>query len=374
MHIAVVGLGPAGAVLAHRAVHRGWTVDGYDPACADDGAELPHWRSTYGVRLADLPGWAREAMSFTEVSPDLSVHTPHHRTLDNWDYAMIDRDRTRHTLARGISLHRTRVDDLSPVPLGADVVVDCRGVVDRPGVIRQVAYGVVVPRDAAASAGVGGPEFMDWRPSPDAVPGPPSFLYVQPVDGGLLLEETVLATREPTRGLLGVLEARLHARFPHTDLRSVATDTETVHFPVDRRRRGWYAGVSDGVAVFGATGGLTHPATGYSVAAAAASADRMLDLLEHGPLPRAERLSAAAAFHLRRFGAELIVQADQGVLVRFFDAFFSLPRGLQSGYLAGQGGGRVALTMVSLAVFPSRVLPFLRSIPAALRSMRGATR
>lgn len=392
MHIAIIGLGPAGAVLAHRALSRGWTVDGYDPACVtgtagpdEEGSDIqaPAWRSTYGVSIVDLPSWARTAMTFSAVSPDLLVHTPTPRLLRNWDYAMIDRDRTRHDLTRGIRLHRERVTDLSPDALGVDVVVDCRGVVDRPGSIRQVAYGVVVPPKLAESWGLGDAEFMDWRPAGPDVPdareqtAPPSFLYSQPVEKGILLEETVLATRQRTRDLLPLLRTRLHRRIPALvddageEVEKVVTDTETVHFPMDRRRRGWYTGVQDGIAVFGAAGGLVHPATGYSVAAAARTADRMLDMVEAGSLPRRARLSAVTAYHLRRFGAELIVRADQQVLLRFFDAFFRLPHHLQSGYLAGQGGTPVALAMVSLAAFPRQVLPFLRQTPAALRAVFG---
>ena len=118
MHIAIIGLGPAGAVLAHRALSRGWTVDGYDPACVtgtagpdEEGSDIqaPAWRSTYGVSIVDLPSWARTAMTFSAVSPDLLVHTPTPRLLRNWDYAMIDRDRTRHDLTRGIRLDRKSV-------------------------------------------------------------------------------------------------------------------------------------------------------------------------------------------------------------------------------------------------------------------------
>ncbi|MDN6387886.1 MAG: lycopene cyclase family protein, partial [Corynebacterium sp.] len=138
-------------------------------------------------------------------------------------------------------------------------------------------------------------------------------------------------------------------------------------FPTDRRVRGWYSGGRDGVAVCGASGGLTHPATGYSVAASAATADRMLHLLSHGALPRRERLSAAWAHRLRGFGAELLVLADAPTLRSFFDAFFGLPTHRQASYLAGQDAGRVALAMLALARHPRRVLPFLRNTPAALR-------
>lgn len=375
MHIAVVGLGPAGALLAHRAACLGWIVDGYDPACgtrSDSGAMLPRWRNTYGMFLEDLPAWAREVLVFSAVVPEPQVHAAHSSRLHGRTYAIVDCDATTARLHHpNIRLHRRKVDALNPRELGADVVVDCRGVVDRPGAIRQVAYGLVVPGMQDAPDAQDAPSvFMDWRPA--AVPaaqdaGTPSFLYVQPVAGGTLYEETVLVTRAATRETLEVLQRRLEQRLEGTGVGGTGSTTETVHFPTDRRVRGWYTGVRDGVAVFGAAGGLTHPATGYSVAASAATVDRMLHLLGHGALPRRERLSAAWAYRLRAFGAELLVLADAPTLRSFFDAFFELPTRRQASYLAGQDAGRVALAMLALARHPRRVLPFLRNTPAALR-------
>lgn len=120
MHIAVLGLGPAGSVLAHRAVARGWTVDGYDPACRDtDGSPtLPEWRSTYGLPVAALPDWANSLIPFSSVSPGLSAHTPGHRVLDYGGYGMVDRTALRERLAPGIRLHRRRVDAPTARTLG----------------------------------------------------------------------------------------------------------------------------------------------------------------------------------------------------------------------------------------------------------------
>jgi lycopene beta-cyclase len=368
MHIAVLGLGPAGAVLAHRAAVRGWTVDAYDPAATPPLP--PQWPGSYGVPLDALPGWARTVIPFGDVARTLRAHTPEPRLLDLGPYAMIDRSAVRSRLAPGVRIHARRISGADAAGLGVDAVVDCRGVVDRPGAVRQVAYGIVVPADAARAAGYTAAEFMDWRPAAGPDPDPvPSFLYVQPVDGGVLLEETVLATRRRTRDLLPLLRARLLARPGLADLDAVRTAEERVHFPMDRRRRPWYLGTdARGVACFGAAGGLTHPATGYSVAAAVATADRMLDLLAAGRLPRRVRWSAAAAWRLRLLGAELIVRADGPVLQRFFDAFFRLPAPLQRGYLGGQHAGRVAAAMLALARYPRRVLPFLRPLPAAVRA------
>lgn len=368
MHIAVIGLGPAGALLAHRAARNGWTVDAYDPRCTATPAgdlQLPRWTSTYGVFPGSLPGWVREVVVFSSVTPDLEVYTPRRRSLGGRDYAIIDRDETRcrlSTAGDGLRLHRRKVDALDPVALGVDVVVDCRGVVDRAGDLRQVAYGVVVPSTGEP------PEpavFMDWRPAAGAG-APPSFLYVQHVDGGTLYEETVLVTRRRTRPMLEVLERRLSARLPQF---TGYTTTETVHFPVARRVRGWYTGVRDGVAVFGAAGGMTHPATGYSVAESASTVDRMLSMLDKGALPRRERLSASLAYRLRLLGAELVAVADGATLQRFFDAFFELPAHRQMSYLTGQHGSGVALTMLTLARYPRRVLPFLRPLPRVLWAM-----
>ena len=374
MHIAVLGLGPAGSVLAHRAVARGWTVDGYDPACRDtDGSPtLPEWRSTYGLPVAALPDWANSLIPFSSLSPGLSAHTPGHRVLDYGGYGMVDRTALRERLAPGIRLHRRRVDAPPARTLGVDAVIDCRGVVDRPGSVRQIAYGIFLPPETAQGAGLATSEFMDWRPSPRASEhreGGPSFLYVQDLGDRVLVEETVLATRTSARKMLPELRLRLLSRLG--EVADHATGTETVHFPMDRRRRPWYLGPdADGVATFGAAGGLTHPATGYSVAAAVAAAARGLDQhADHAarrPLPRRDRLSAALAWRLRLLGGELIIRAGAAVLPGFFDAFFRLPARLQRGYLEGQDALPVAAAMFSLARFPRAVLPFLRPLPQAL--------
>ncbi|WP_420098501.1 lycopene cyclase family protein [Corynebacterium sp.] len=386
MHIAVLGLGPAGALLAYRAAVNGWTVDAYDPACrqTDDGGILPpRWRQTYGLFPDDLPGWARSAVVFATApsgsadpgdSGDLEVVTPAGRKPVGRNYRMVDREATCRRLSEvgpRLRLHREKVSDPDPRRLGVDAVVDCRGVVDRPGDLRQIAYGVVVAECPDSPIPPDSPVFMDWCPASSEVdPGtPPSFLYVQPVDGGTLYEETILVTREPTRPMVDLLKARLAERLPDIDLTPGAPGivrTETVRFPVDRRARGWYGGMRDGVGVFGAAGGMTHPATGYSVAESAAAVDRMLRVVESGALPWRERLSAALAYRLRLLGAELVTAADGPTLQRFFDAFFDLPPRLQTGYLAGQHGGRVGLTMLALARYPRRVLPFLRPLPRIL--------
>lgn len=373
MHIAVLGLGPAGAVLAHRAVARGWTVDGYDPACgtaADGSPTLPAWRSTYGIPVRALPDWAVDIVPFSGQAAELTAHTPGEHRLRYGPYGVVDEPELHRRLSPGIRMHRRRINHPTAAGLTVDAVVDCRGVIDRAGAIRQIAYGLFLPRDRAREAGFTGAEFMDWRPAPDT--GSPvteaSFLYVQETGDAVLVEETVLASRTATRVMLPELRRRLRTRLG--DLADAATGTETVHFPMDRRRRPWYLGPdADGVATFGAAGGLTHPATGYSVAAAIAAADSALDLIG-GESPRsrfAHRCSAALAWRLRLLGAELIVRAqDPRILPRFFDAFFRLPVRLQRGYLEGQDAARVAAAMFSLVAFPGRALPFLRPLPKAL--------
>lgn len=374
MHIAVVGLGPAGAFLALRASRRGWTVDAYDPACVAGGdhgeaVSLPRWRNTYAITLDSLPLWAQDLIPLSASSDELRAHTPEPRSLGYGRYGVIDcpalQDRIAESLT-GVTLHRRRVDRLTARDLGVDAVVDCRGIADRPGSIRQVAYGVFLPHREIDVTG-GSAEFMDWRPSPTASQSScvdSSFLYVVDTGDSVLVEETVLATRTSTRVLLPELQARLRGRIGGAMDRAVGR--ETVHFVTDRRSRPWYRGPdADGVSTFGAAGGLIHPATGYSLAAAVAAVDDALDLLEgarvHG------RIAAASAWRLRVLGAELIVAArDPGVLPRFFDAFFRLPVRLQRRYLEGQGAVGVAAAMLALAVFPGKVLPFLRPLPRCL--------
>ena len=224
---------------------------------------------------------------------------------------------------------------------------------------------MVLPRDLAERVGFGTPTFMDWSRTPSQPTGEPaSFLYVQPVDQGILIEETVLATARPPREVLGILEQRLWMRGDATasqdnapltlgDLRDNVVTTERVAIPMGTAQPLLWRSprrLPDGALSwsFGARGGLINPVTGYSIAAAMSAADELLDRIEGARLPRATACNRVAAHALRRLGAHLIDRGSSAATTDFFDAFFSLPTSRQLGYLIGHNGAAVAHSMWAL--------------------------
>lgn len=68
--INIIGLGPAGAILALRAAERGWQVHGYDPGSRPGAAGAdawPAWPATYGAFAPEIPDWADELFSPAEA-------------------------------------------------------------------------------------------------------------------------------------------------------------------------------------------------------------------------------------------------------------------------------------------------------------------
>ncbi|WP_260428847.1 lycopene cyclase family protein [Corynebacterium bovis] len=417
--VAVLGAGPAGAAVARRARERGWTVHLHDPrlprqvdaspqspqppvSAESPGGTLPRWPATYGVLVDECPAWldgdpvwpderptrlderptrlderparpgrGQEAAPPTATAPahprvrtpDGSIRLPHR-------YAMVDAASLRARLAPGPGavLHRDAPTGTAATPaaLGVDAVIDCTGAPDVTGGVRQVAVGVHVSAAEARELGHDGPVFMDWTPAPGVTGGDvPSFLYVQPLDGGrtVLFEETVLATRASARELVPVLRRRLRARLDlaSTGPEPAARRWEVVDIPMGTRRRPWYR-TRDGVWALGAAGGMVHPATGYSLAAGFAAADTVLDAVPRGRLPRRLRLSAALAWWLRRLGGELLTRADGDVTADFFAAFFRLSARRQWAYLTGHDGVAVAGAMWALRRATGLGHPFLRPV------------
>ncbi|MDH2454978.1 lycopene cyclase family protein [Corynebacterium bovis] len=403
--VAVLGAGPAGAAVARRALERGWTVHLHDPRLprradalpqspqsplppqSSDGP-LPRWPATYGVLVDECPGWlderparldgdpARPGRRQEPAPPTATAPThPRVRTPDGevslpHRYAMVDADGLRARLAPGPGavLHRDAPTGTAATPaaLGVDAVIDCTGAPDVAGGVRQVAVGVHVTAAEARALGHDRPVFMDWTPAPGVTGADvPSFLYVQPLDGGrtVLFEETVLATRESARELVPVLRRRLHARLglPSTGPEPAARRREVVDIPMGTRRRPWYR-PRDGVWALGAAGGMVHPATGYSLAAGLAAVDTVLDAVPRGRLPRRLRLSAALAWWLRRLGGDLLTRADGDATADFFAAFFRLPARRQWDYLTGHDGVAVAAAMWALRRTTGLGHPFLRPV------------
>ncbi|MEL4211504.1 lycopene cyclase family protein [Corynebacterium bovis] len=380
------------------------------------GGTLPRWPATYGVLVDECPAWldgdpvwpderpahldgrpvqsderptrlydrpsrlderptrpgrGQEAAPPTATAPahprvrtpDGSIRLPHR-------YAMVDAASLLARLAPGPGtvLHRDAPTGTAATPaaLGVDAVIDCTGAPDVTGGVRQVAVGVHVSAAEARVLGHDGPVFMDWTPAPGVTGGDvPSFLYVQPLDGGrtVLFEETVLATRASARELVPVLRRRLRARLDlaSTGPEPAARRWEVVDIPMGTRRRPWYR-PRDGVWALGAAGGMVHPATGYSLAAGFAAVDTVLDAVPRGRLPRRLRLSAALAWWLRRLGGELLTRADGDVTADFFAAFFRLPARRQWAYLTGHDGVAVAGAMWALRRATGLGHPFLRPV------------
>ncbi|MEV0033311.1 lycopene cyclase family protein [Nocardia sp. NPDC050793] len=337
----VCGLGPAGRALAHRALAHGMAVTAVDPAPSRP------WTATYAAWADELPEWLDPDVVAARVSRPVAWGARRHE-LDR-GYVVLGTTRLRNALDltgadvvadRAVRLERHAVTLASGRVLTADRVIDARGIARSPTRAEQTAYGVIV--DASAAAGIE-PLFMDWRADNGAHPAAPrSFLYAVPLGGGaMLLEETCLAGRPALD--TGELRARLLHRLRE---RGIALDgdepVERVRFPVQGGRPGPRS--------FGAAGGFTHPATGYSVAAALDVADTVA--AGHNAWPPSARVVRA----LRAAGLRALLALPPAEVPGFFDAFFALPAPLQRAYLSGRTdlGGTVAAMRALFAALPAR--------------------
>ncbi|WP_345495667.1 lycopene cyclase family protein [Nocardia callitridis] len=316
----VCGLGPAGRALVHRCVRHGVDV------VAIDSAPQRRWAATYAAWRDELPDWLPENVIGARIeSPAVWGTRP--QRLDR-EYVVFDNTRLRETLdidgarvrtGRVLELTATNVELADGTRLSASRVIDARGVARSPVLAEQTAYGLVVDaREYPAQ-----PLFMDWRQDNGADPdAPPSFLYAVPLDADtVLLEETCLVGRPALApwALRDRLQHRLRVRGigPADDAR-----VERVRFPVQSQHVGRDR--------FGAAGGFTHPATGYSVAAALAAADAVATGASACPA------SARAVHLLRSAGLRALLALAPTELPVFFDAFFALPTDLQRAYLSGR--------------------------------------
>ncbi len=321
----VVGAGPAGRALAHRALAHGLEVTLVDPD--------PHraWTATYGMFTDDLPDWLPRTV-IACGAPEFVVYTPVRRVLAR-GYAVLDGPALQRALdVSGADLETGFVAGLTADSvllsdgrrLTADAVVDARGnTAADPAVPRQRAHGSFHPAPA------GPPEMvlMDWSRAPA---GDPSFSYrVDLGDGRRLVEETCLAGN-PATGL-PELARRNTERAPDPGRWA----PEEVDFPLYRRAAPWR---ERGATAAGAAGGLMHPATGYSLAESLRSADVLAAGLAAGRDPRAVLWTPAARWthRLRMLGLAVLLGFDGPALTVFFDVFFALPISRQRAYLTGR--------------------------------------
>jgi lycopene beta-cyclase len=350
--ILIAGAGPAGWALAGACARLGLETVLTDPA-----PSAP-WRATYGLWADEMPGLPREAVA---AAPGRTVAAALTEHVVPRDYLIMDNRGLRETLADvRVEVLTGRVEHAVSGRSGTTVVlaggrrIAAGAVVDASGARRvlsggpprrpcaeQTAVGMVLDVADAERVVPGAGDtalLMDWRrgwPGED-----PTFLYSLPLGGGsVLVEETSLA-RRPGLGH-DVLDARLRARFAAAGITPDGR-VERVRIPLDAPlpRR-------SPIVPFGATGGLVHPATGYSLAGSLRLAPLVADALATGlgrsPAAAAEAARgvlwnpASRAVHtLRKRGLNALLGLSAAGLPEFFELFFGLPIERQRAFTSGR--------------------------------------
>lgn len=371
--VVIVGDGPAGRALGAACSRHGLDV----LVVGDDR----RWAATYGAfadEVTEVAGAAAATMAIDVVG------TPPRRRLER-EYLVFDNDRLRTLLATaphrpatvvGVQ-HRADPHRSATVQLADGEPIDGRIVVDAGGPTPtllarrrsvqapafQSAYGVVV--DGRPDVGGDAAVLMDWRPpSRDADPAEPTFLYLVELGAGRwLVEETSLARATPLAP--EALRRRLADRLGR-DLTGEAEHVEHVLIPM-------WSGLparSQPTVGFGAAAGYVHPATGYSVSASLAAADRVAAaavaaVALDDPAGRSLAMWNAVwpgemrrARALHDYGLAALVRMPTPSLQSFFDEFFALPTEQWSAYL------RVHTTAAEVAKAMSAVFS---SVPWSVR-------
>ncbi|MGW6693060.1 lycopene cyclase family protein [Rhodococcus sp. NPDC054953] len=363
----VLGLGPAGRALAHRAAAAGLGVVAVDPA-----PDRP-WTPTYGAWADELPRWLDPDVVATRVPRPTVWAGGRHRidreyvVLDNGALvAALDLGAVRVLRGRAARADAAGVTLADGTRVAARAVVDARGVRRAPGLAEQTAYGIVVS-GAVARPALGGADalFMDWRGDNGAAAGaPPSFLYAVPLGSDrVLLEETCLVGRPALP--LPVLRTRLRTRLAARGV-AAADDApvERVRFPVHAPRQDLFG--------FGSRGGLAHPGTGYSVAASLACADAVVHALVTGGDPAAAvwPAPARAVRALRGIGLRALLTLPPQRVPAFFGQFFALPVAAQRAYLSDRADP-VAVAAAMWRLFTGAPMPVRRTLIGATFPRRG---
>lgn len=317
------------------------------------------WPATYGMWRDEVPDVPDRCFAAIAPRPVVFGHRRHE--LDR-AYGIIDNVALRDHLSTGVEVVRGRASGVQHFTWGSRVLgdsgaLDARLVVDATGcppalahasapAAAQTAFGIVT---AESPAGADELVLMDLR-ALGGVPSPPTFCYRVPVADGWLTEETALVARPPLPA--GALRDRLARRLGPSGRDAIAASlrVERVTIPIGGRlpsRR-------QQVVAFGAAAGITHPASGFSVAASLRAAPRVAAAIADGrdaagvwdavwpaPLRRTRRL--------HDYGAEVLIRLDADALATFFDAFFDLPVGTWGPYLRIDASPRqVTETMTAL--------------------------
>lgn len=327
------GFGPAAALLAIRAVQRGFSIVAYDPSFTV-GSPTP-FPGTYGVFTPQIPSWADPL--FGPPTPlGIAAGSPPRQRVLGFTNRMLDQEAVVETLDRyGVQI----IPEALPDGMSA---IDCTGAPRTDVALWQLAVGWFFPFDNfdfAPTHPKANGVLMDWAvPDLKDPSAPPSFFYAQRTSEGWLFEETILATHcnaDPAsqQELFTLLRERLAQRCSWKRLtEEQVIREEQVSIPMGTRRR--HKGKK-----FGAAAGFINPATGYSLGHALEAVDEFLD---------DRPLGGWAAYTLRQIGGELIARADGETLQDFFGHFFALDTRRQLAYLTGRDGLAVARTMWAL--------------------------
>jgi lycopene beta-cyclase len=378
--VVVVGGGPAALAAAAACARTGLGV------VVLAGPERG-WEANYGAWADEL-----EALGFGDVlgpvwdDAEIVVDgTP--RTVGR-RYARVDREALRARLLADVAAaggrvvqaslvaarhdtHGSTVDDDAGTAWRTRLVVDATG--HRPALVRrrgeptlwQAAWGVwahPIGADGLPAFDPARAVFMDFRADHgEAASGAPTFLYAMPLGGGRAFVEETSLVRGPAVGF-AVLERRLRARLAArgVELRGVE-GVERCLFPMDPP----LPDLDQRVVGFGAAASLVHPASGYQLGRAFATAPDLAvavaDGLRRGLGPDAAARDAWRAVwteadvqrrELHLFGTRLVATLGLHDTCRFFETFFAMPREVWTGYLAGRGDvGSVLRAMASMLWF-----------------------
>ncbi|WP_433757308.1 lycopene cyclase family protein [Nocardia sp. CA-135398] len=328
--LCVVGLGPTGRALAHRAMRAGFRVAAVDPR--PDRL----WPPTFSCWIDELPEWLPSSAIAARI-PKPTVWTKVEHRIDR-PYCVLSKTGLRDALsldeATVVAGRATRVDanevELADgTILRAATVFDTRGLPTLGQRRAASAHGIFVDAETAAPMVTEGEGLLlDWRPENGAGPdAPPSFLYAVPLgDGTVIFEETSLGLRGgmPQHELRRRTLNRLAA---HGIRLTGAEPTEAAHYPLDQPppKKGTAQAIP-----FGSRGGMMHPCTGYSVADSLNLVDIAVAALRQGRDPIAELWprQARLVYWMRMRGLWGMGRLTTEQSISMFDAFFSAsPRG-----------------------------------------------
>ncbi|MBA4857146.1 lycopene cyclase [Nocardia farcinica] len=323
--VCVVGLGPTGRALAHRAMRAGLRVLAVDPR--------PErlWPPTFSCWIDELPDW----LPATAIASRIDAPTVWTRTAHRIQrpYCVLSKPGLRDALplddATVLAGRATRVDahevELADgTLLRAGTVFDTRGLPTVGQRRAASAHGIFVDAETAAPMVAEGEGLLlDWRPENGAGPDePPSFLYAVPLgDGTVIFEETSLGLRGgmPQHELRKRTLNRLAA---HGIRLTGEEPSEAAHYPLDQPppRRGTARAVP-----FGSRGGMMHPCTGYSVADSLALADTAVQAVLAGADPVAALWPRAArlVYWMRMRGLYGLGRLTTDQSIAMFESFFT---------------------------------------------------